>query len=1195
MATRALRSGPERSRDEQFVGRCRELAVLHAQLGRVCEGRSGLVVLEGPAGIGKTALAGEFLCAIENAVVLEISGDEGESELPYGVLGQLGAQVQQLPDALAGLAGPGAQLRRPLSDTPAGGGTQAQRLPDALAGRGAQAQGLPDAPAGRGAHVQRLPDALAGLAGPGVFVWPDPLVVGAGLLELLAKLQQSAPVVVAIDGADWADLPSLQALTFALRRLRTDRVLAIMIVREDDHPRLPDGLRRLLRSSAALRLPIGGLSARELQALSARLGPVRLTPQAAERLHEHTKGVPLHARALLQQVRAETLADVDAPLPAPRAYTTLVLGRLGQCDPAAQRLLTAAAVLGTSAPLHLVARMAELAEPLPVLEQVTGAGLLVEWRTAAGVSVGFPNPLVRAAIYHDLGPATRRRLHLLAAELVGDVVHRLHHRLAAADQVDGELVREVALVGRRQAAAGRWSSACGCLTRAVQLTGEGPERDRLIAEAVEALLAAGRPVDAGALAGQVAPGGDPAVRDYVLGSVALVAGRVEEAVRRLDHAWSQAKGDGRLRAGVAARQAMAALLRGRGPDAAHWAECALTTPPPAPHPPDGDRPSKGARLSDGHRLSVGAPPSEGDRPSDGHRPAGRARPSEEDRPSDGHRPVRGARPAEGGRFVGGDRPAEGGRPARGVRPAEGDRPLDGDRVSGVARSSGGGRPLDGVPPSAGEQSRSAGPPPGGVAGDGRASSAQGELLGGGVSLSEGGLLPGAESGHSAGTPASDGGRSSRDVLSSGGEQSRSVVSSPGGGAVGGRAGSFEGGHGVGGELVRFAWLVGAGLAGRVEEGVAACGELPVPGQASAGELGALLGRGVLRLWADDLAGAQADLLGLLAVGADRSAPFQLLVAVALAQAEYRLGRWDEAVGHAEVGVSTADDFGQAWLASYAHAVAALVPAARGEWERATTHVRAARAACSPDNASAQVSTAAAEALVATARGDHDAAVTALMPLTRTNLPDEPVVVLWRTLLADALVNAGRPEEADAVLVPCELLALDKERRSVLAAAARARAGLHAARHEPVEAETCYQVALEHTAKVDMPFEEARIQLAYGTFLRRRGRRSAAAEQLEAAQLTLSRLGALPYLEQCDLELAASGRAVLRPQDTARLGLTPQEHTVAVLISRGLTNRQAARKLVLSVKTVEYHLSHIYTKLGITSRTALIGRLSDLGE
>jgi DNA-binding CsgD family transcriptional regulator len=507
----------------------------------------------------------------------------------------------------------------------------------------------------------------------------------------------------------------------------------------------------------------------------------------------------------------------------------------------------------------------------------------------------------------------------------------------------------------------------------VQLTGEGPGRDRLVAEAVEALLAAGRPADAAALAAQLPLAADPAVRDYALGSVALVGGRLDEAGRQLDNAWSHAKRDRRLAAAVAGQQAMAALVRGHGADAVRWAK----------------------------------------------------------------------------------------------------------RASG------------------------------------------------------------------------------------------------------------------GGELVKFAQLAGLGLTGHAEKGLALTSELPMPAQGAAGELDALLGRGMLRIWADDLAGAHDDLLGVLTVGADKSAPFQLLAATALAQAEYRLGRWDEAAAHAEIGASTADDFGQDWLAGYAHAVAALVPAARGEWEQALTHVRAARAACHPDNTTALVSAASADALVATAKGDHEAAIAALMPLTRTYLTEEPAVVLWQALLAESLINTGTLEEAEAVLVPCELLALDRERRSALAAAARARAALHAARHEPGEAEAVYQVALEHSAKIDMPFEEARIQLAYGTFLRRRGRRAAAAEQLESAQLTLSRLGALPYLEQCDLELAASGRAVLRPQDTARLGLTPQEHTVAVLISRGLTNRQAARKLVLSVKTVEYHLSHIYTKLGITSRTALIGRLSGL--
>jgi DNA-binding CsgD family transcriptional regulator len=914
MTARAVLTGPERSRDDRFVGRGRELAVLHAQLGRAYEGRSGLVVLEGPAGVGKTALVGEFLASIESALTLEVSGEESETGLPYGVLGQLAAQAQPVPGALA---------------------------------------------------------CLPVMGEPGC---PDPLAVGAALLDLLRRLQRATPVVIVVDGAGWGDLPSLEALTFALRRLRCERVLALLVVRESDHPRLPDGLRRLLRASSALRLPLGGLSARELQALSAKTGPVRLTPQAAERLHAHTRGVPLHARALLQQVRAETLADVDVPLPAPRSYRALVLGLLAGCGEAAQRLLNAAAVLGTSAPLHLVARMAGLEESLPALEEAVAAGLLVEWRTGAGVSLGFPNPLIRAAVYDDLGPATRRRLHLLAADLVADVVHRLNHRLSAADRVDAELVREVAEIGREQAAAGLWANACGCLTRAAQLTEHGPARDRLIAEAVEALIAAGRPGDAAALAARLASAADPGVRNYALGSVALVRGRLDEAGRYLDAAWAQVGTDPRLAAGVAGRQAVAALARGRGDDAVRWAKRA---------------------------------------------PAG--------------------------------------------------------------------------------------------------------------------------------------------------------------------------------DLVRFAQLVGLGLAGHVAEGLALTGELPAPAQGRTTDLDALLGRGMLRLWDDDLSGAHDDLAGVLAVAADASVAFRLLAETGLAQVEYRLGRWDEALAHAESGSAAADDFGQIWLAAYAHAVAALVPAARGDWDRAAAHVRAARAGGHPDNLIARLSQASAEALVATARADHEAVITALTPLTRMRVPYEPAVALWQGLLADALVNTGEPAEAEGVLAPWERLVASLERRSAAAAAARARAALHAVRHAPAEAEAAYQVALEHSTKIDMPFDEARIQLAYGTFLRRRGRRAAAAEQLEAAQVTLSRLGALPYLEQCDLELAASGRAVLRPQDTARLGLTPQEHTVAVLISRGLTNRQAARKLVLSVKTVEYHLSHIYSKLGITSRTALIGRLSDLRD
>lgn len=185
MAEHALRGGSDRSRDEHFVGRDRELSVLHAQLGHACEGRSGLVVLEGPAGIGKTALAGEFLSVVENVVVLEVSGDEGESELPYGMLGQIEAQVASMPEALAGSV------------------------------QGAQAGSVSEARAGRvpGGLTGCVPEALAGLERR----LPDPLVAGAALLELLGRLQHRAPVVLAVDGADWADLLSLQALKYRAR------------------------------------------------------------------------------------------------------------------------------------------------------------------------------------------------------------------------------------------------------------------------------------------------------------------------------------------------------------------------------------------------------------------------------------------------------------------------------------------------------------------------------------------------------------------------------------------------------------------------------------------------------------------------------------------------------------------------------------------------------------------------------------------------------------------------------------------------------------------------------------------------------------------------------------------------------------------------------------------------------------------
>jgi DNA-binding NarL/FixJ family response regulator len=118
-----------------------------------------------------------------------------------------------------------------------------------------------------------------------------------------------------------------------------------------------------------------------------------------------------------------------------------------------------------------------------------------------------------------------------------------------------------------------------------------------------------------------------------------------------------------------------------------------------------------------------------------------------------------------------------------------------------------------------------------------------------------------------------------------------------------------------------------------------------------------------------------------------------------------------------------------------------------------------------------------------------------------------------------------------------------------------------------------------------------VRLSYGTFLRRSGRRREAAGELEAAHRTFQRLQATPYLERCARELSGCGRVTVRRRNAGHPVLTAQELTVARLAVRGMTNRQIARELVLSVKTIEYHLSNSYTKLGITSRMGLIEQLA----
>jgi DNA-binding CsgD family transcriptional regulator len=138
----------------------------------------------------------------------------------------------------------------------------------------------------------------------------------------------------------------------------------------------------------------------------------------------------------------------------------------------------------------------------------------------------------------------------------------------------------------------------------------------------------------------------------------------------------------------------------------------------------------------------------------------------------------------------------------------------------------------------------------------------------------------------------------------------------------------------------------------------------------------------------------------------------------------------------------------------------------------------------------------------------------------------------------------------------------------------------------------FEQAIELHEQTPDVFEAARTRLAYGQRLRRTRNRVLAREQLRAAVDAFDSLGARPWADLARAELAATGET-RRPRDASRLDeLTPQELQIALLLTAGKTTRETAAALFLSPKTVEYHLRHVYQRLGIHSREELAQRLGE---
>jgi DNA-binding CsgD family transcriptional regulator len=132
----------------------------------------------------------------------------------------------------------------------------------------------------------------------------------------------------------------------------------------------------------------------------------------------------------------------------------------------------------------------------------------------------------------------------------------------------------------------------------------------------------------------------------------------------------------------------------------------------------------------------------------------------------------------------------------------------------------------------------------------------------------------------------------------------------------------------------------------------------------------------------------------------------------------------------------------------------------------------------------------------------------------------------------------------------------------------------------------FEAAIEAHARAGDQFETARTRLHYGSRLRRAGQRVAARVQLRAARDALSALDMSAWVMKAQEELAATGETSRRRRAGGDEPLTSQETRVALLVARGLTNREVAASLFLSPKTVEHHLGSIFRKRGLRSRTEL---------
>ncbi len=344
----------------------------------------------------------------------------------------------------------------------------------------------------------------------------------------------------------------------------------------------------------------------------------------------------------------------------------------------------------------------------------------------------------------------------------------------------------------------------------------------------------------------------------------------------------------------------------------------------------------------------------------------------------------------------------------------------------------------------------------------------------------------------------------------------------------------------------------------------------------------------LKLWTGRLEEAREELTALRLAAADSGDDSDLAYFLTwLAWLETQSGNFAAAAAFADEAAVEATLAGSEFNRAWALSQRAFIHAHRGDAAATRADAAAATEICMRFEASnPMLWVTGALGLLELSLGDAAAAWAALAPVTEafeaTGI-GEPLAMSVPHAV-EALIGLGELDRAERLLDDFERKACELGRVVALTAGARCRALLLAARGDLRGAHEAIERALAEHARTDLPFERARTLLVQGQLHRRRRQKRATRESLEQALALFEPMGAERWAQRARDELARLGRH-------RKEGLTASEGRVTDLAVQGLSNKEIAQALFVTVHTVEVHLSHAYAKLGVRSRTQLAGRLA----